>query len=1164
MNIWDLCIRRPVFTVMLVSAPLVLGLVSYNMLGVDLFPNVELPVVVVTTTLKGTSVEEMETSVTKPLEEIINTVNGIDELRSTTQEGLSRITVQFFLDKNRDVAAQEVRDKISTIMAQLPEGVDPPIIDKFDINAMPVMTIAVSGKRAMREITEIARKKIKEDLESVSGVGAVILVGGRQRAVNIIIDTDKLTSYHLSIDELRGALVRQNLELPGGRVDQGQRELVLRTMGRVETPAAFRELIIANQNGYPVRIRDVGRVEDTYEEPRGRSRLNGNDAVSLIVQKQSGANTVEVVNAVRKRLDRLTEALPPDIGTFVVKDQAKFIGRSIEEVKFHLVIAALLVGLTILLFIQDWRTTVIATLSIPASIISTFAFMYYMGYTLNNIVMLGLILAVGIVIDDAVVIHENIFRHMEEYGRTAKEAASAATREIALAVMATTMSLLVIFVPVIFMQGRVGRFFSSFGATVAFAIFMSMCISFTMTPMLCSRFLKMSKNHKGSKTNWFWRGVDGGYGWLLKWSLRHRWVIVLGCIGLLAVTPTLFRIVGFDFIPRDDQSEFEVAITMPEGYSLVQAEGVFAELEQRIGKLRGVTDVFSAIGDMSGRVSRGQGDVTAGTIYARMTDLEKRTIKWYDVGHWFNRLAGRTEDRNKYFTQFEVQADAREIMKQYPDLRVSVQDVAAFAAQGFRQAMIDFNLRGPDLNKLQSYSNEIMAWLRHDELRWAIAKEQPRHATMKDEELSRLVQSNLQKDPQFYQRMLGLAVERQKNPGVSDDEINRMVDERLKQEAEPYCAFKQTSYFVDVDTSLTLRKPELRVIPDRRRASDLGIPIQSIASTLNILVGGEPVSKYKELDEQYDVWLRADLPYRDRANSIQRLMILSPRAGLVELSNVADLVPAKGPATIDRFGMQRQVVVTANLEGNKALGDAVNDLSAYVRTMQLPVDYRWEFLGRAKTLHESNSGFLVAFLVSFLFMYMILAAQFESFIHPVTILLSLPLTLPFAIISLILLRTNLDIYAMFGLFMLFGIVKKNGILQVDYMNVLRGRGRPRDEAILEANHTRLRPILMTTVMLIAAMVPIALGQGPGAASRASIAKVILGGQSLSLLLTLLVVPVAYSMWDDLGNFVWRMSGSLRRTAKTDGAEDEAATNDGSFEQAAIVAVAPTVAAPIEA
>jgi hydrophobic/amphiphilic exporter-1 (mainly G- bacteria), HAE1 family len=1102
MAIWDLCIKRPVFTVMLVSAPLVLGLVAYRTLGVDLFPNVELPVVVVTTTLKGTSVEVMETSVTKPLEEIINTVNGIDELRSTTQEGISRITVQFFLDKNRDVAAQEVRDKISTIMAQLPEGVDPPIIDKFDINAMPVMTIAVAGKRAKQEITEIARKRIKEDIESLSGVGAAILVGGQQRAVNIWIDTDKLTSYHLSIAQVREALARENLELPGGRVDQGQREVVLRTMGRMETPAEFRDLIVANMHGYPVRIRDIGRVEDTYEEPRGEARLDGKAAVSLIVQKQSGANTVEVVERVRQRLEKIQPSLPPDITTFIVKDQAKFIVNSMEELKLHLVIAAFLVAGTILIFIRDWRTTIIATLSIPASIIATFAFMSFMGYTLNNIVMLGLILAVGIVIDDAVVVHENIFRHMEEYGRSAREAASTATREIALAVVATTFSLLVIFAPVIFMSGRVGKFFSSFGATVAFAIFMSMCISFTMTPMLCSRFLVLDKHH-GSKAGPIWRAVARMYGSLLHWALGHRWVIVLSCVLLLAATPSLFRAVGFDFIPRDDQSEFEVAVTMPEGYSLRQADELFAEIEGRIARLRGVTDVFSSIGDTSGRVSRGQGDVTIGNIYARMTDLEERTIKWYDVRHWGDGLLGRKPDPNQFFSQFEVQNDARRILAEYPDLRVSVQDVSAFQAQGFRQAMIDFNLRGPNLDDLQAYSDQIMAWMKRDPRTLGIAVERRGHRDWSETRILETVDANLKKDANFYGRL---------PPGKS--------------------------YFVDVDTSLTLRKPELLVNPDRRRASDLGVPVEAMSVTLQALVGGMPVSKYKEFDEQYDVWLRAELPNRDRKNSIARLMVPSLHTQssgepvLVELANVADLVPAKGPSTIDRYGMQRQVVVTANLEGNKALGEAADELEKYVASMHLPVEYRGEFLGRVKTLKESNGGFGIAFLVSFLFMYMILAAQFESFIHPITILVALPLTLPFAVVSLIALRTNLDIYAMFGLFMLFGIVKKNGILQVDYTNLLRARGMPRTAAILEANHTRLRPILMTTMMLIAAMVPIALGQGPGAASRGSLAKVILGGQTLSLLLTLLVTPVAYSFWDDLSIFGGRIFARLRGRAAT--------------------------------
>lgn len=1026
MSIWEICIRRPIFTAMLVSAPIVMGLASFMRLGVDLFPNVDLPIVSVTTTLRGASVEEMETGVTKPIEEIVNTVSGIDELRSTTKEGISQVTIQFVLEKDGAVAAQEVDAKVRTILSQLPEGTDTPIIDKFDLDASPVLTLAVSGRRDFREVTEIAKKRIKEDLEALPGVGAVILVGGRLRAINVYIDPDKLMKYEgLSIEDVRQALIRENQEQPGGRVDRGQSEMVLRTMGRVQDPADFAKLIVANRNGQPVRIEDIGRVEDSFEEPRGLSRLwvkginedagLGENAVSLIVQKQSGTNTVAIVDRVKTRVAKIEQQLPSDIEIEVIRDQSRFIKNSIHELQTHLLMAGVLVSLTILLFIRDWRTTIIATLAIPASMIATFAFMYALGLTLNNITMLGLILAVGIVVDDAVVVHENIFRHMEEYGRSAFEAAATATKEIALAVVATTLSLLVIFIPIAFMGGRVGRFFSSLGWVVGFSILMSMFVSFTMTPMLCAHFLKLDKEHHQSKGGWIWRIIEGAYGAILAWSLRHRWVIVVTTIGVLATTPKILGMIGKDFVPRDDQSEFEVAVTLPEGYSLARADAMLSEIDQRLRGVRGVTHTFLVIGDTTGRITHGQGDVTKGSIYCRLIDLHDRD-----------------------YTQFAVMNDARAILRDYPDLRAAVQDVSAIQGTGFRQVMVDLNLRGPDMDKLQEFSSQIVGWMR----------EQPQ--------------------------------------------------------------------YVDVDTSLSLRKPELRIQTNRERASELGVSIQAISSMTNVLVGGLPVSKYKEHDEQYDVWLRAEHEYRDEQETIARLAVPSskPDLGVVRLGNVANFEQAQGPSTIERFSRQRQVVISANLEG-KALGEGVADLGNFVRTLDLPSEYRWEFIGRAKTMDESTANFIIAFSLSFLFMYMILAAQFESLVHPITIMLALPLTIPFALMSLLMLRTNLDIYAMFGLFMLFGIVKKNGILQVDYTNVLRARGLPRDEAILESNHTRLRPILMTTVMLVAAMIPMALGRGPGAAARAGMAKVILGGQSLSLLLTLLVTPVAYSLWDDL-------------------------------------------------
>ncbi len=1027
MTIWDLCIRRPVFTTMLVSMPIVLGVFCYSRLGVELFPNVDMPLVTVTTTLRGASVEEMETSVTKPLEDVVNTIASIDELRSTTKEGISQVVVQFKLEKNGDVGAQEVDSKVRTILSRLPVGTDPPIIDKLAIDAAPVMTLAISGRRDPREVTEIARKQIKENLETMSGVGQVVIVGGRQRAIQVILDPDKLFKYeNLTVEDIRLALIRENREDPGGRVDRLQSELVLRTLGRLESPADFAKLIVGNRNGQPIRIEDVGRVEDSFEEPRSVSRLwvrehdagedaPGETSVSLTIQKQSGTNTVTVVDNVRRRLAEILPTLPSDIQVEVIRDQSRFVRHSMEEVKFHLVMAALLVSASILLFLRDWRTTIIATMAIPTSMIGTFAFMYALGFTINNFTMLGLILAIGIVVDDAVVVHENIFRHMEERGLSAWDAASSATGEIALAVVATTMSLVVIFAPIAFMGGQVGRFLSCFGWVVGFSVLLSMFISFTMTPALCSRFLKAEHGHATSKSGFIWRIIEGTYLYLLRVSLRHRWAVLVLALGILFSTPILFQIVGKDFVPQDDQSEFEVVATLPEGFSLERADQAMTEIDKRLRKVRGVTATFITIGDTTGRVTRGQGDVTSASIYCRMIDLSKRD-----------------------FSQRDAMTEARAIIADYPDLRAAVQEVAAISAAGFRQVDIDLNLLGPDMDKLKAYSDQVANWMRTQ-------------------------------------------------PG-----------------------------FVDTDTSISLRKPELRILPNRERLSDLGVSLQTVSTTANILVGGEPVSKFKERDEQYDVWLRAEAVNRKDIPSIARLGVPSTKApgGVVRLESVVRFEDAQGPNTIERFSRQRQVVISANLDG-KDMSRAVEELSAYMNGMELPPEYRYEFIGRAKMLKESNSNFALGFLLAFVFMYMILAAQFESMLHPISILAALPLTLPFAVLSLILLRTSLDIFAMLGLFMLFGIVKKNGILQVDYTNQLRDSGMGRDEAILEANRVRLRPILMTTVMLVAAMVPMALGQGPGAGTRASMAKVILGGQLLSLVLTLLITPVAYSLFDSM-------------------------------------------------
>jgi HAE1 family hydrophobic/amphiphilic exporter-1 len=1003
-----------VFTWVLVGIPVVMGAVAYFGLSVDLFPKVDFPVVAVSANLPGTSPQEMETSVTRHIEEAVNTVSGVDELHSTVREGMTVTMAQFVLEKDGDVAAQEVRDKLSSIMKLLPEGIETPLVDKFDLDAAPIMSIGVSGRRDVREVTEIAKREIQEILPKVPGVGRVFLSGGRTRAINVILDTHQLTSFGLSVEDVRRAILTQHLEVPGGIVQQGPRELVLRTLGRINSAAQFDELIITTRDGYPIRIKDVGRAEDSIEEPRGLTRLDGQNAVSLFIQKQSGANTVAVADGVLALLETIKKRLPADIHIEVVNDQSRFIRRSMEEVKFHLLLAAVLVSLTILLFIRDWRTTVIATLAIPTSIVPTFFFMSSMGFSLNNITMLALILAIGIVIDDAVVVHENIFRHMEEHGLDAMAAARKGTKEIGLAVMATSLSLVVIFLPVAFMGGMVGRFFSSFGLTVAFAIMMSLFVSFTLTPMLCSRFLKLEPSKAGqakSKSGYVYRLIDWFYGKALRFSLRWRIVVVGACVAVILSTPAIGRRLGVDLVPRDDQSEFQVTIITPEGYTLERADRVFAEIEDRLARLPGVVHRFTVIGENNNSAGKGQGDVTRGSIHLRLTDIQERA-----------------------YSQFDVMLRARKIMEDYPDLRSAVSDVSTIQASGQDSRIFQLVLSGPDLDRLSEYSEALIKKLR----------------TI---------------------------------PGL-----------------------------VDVDTTMSLRKPEVQISIDRDRASDLDIPVETIATTLNVLVGGQPISRFTEGTEQYDIWLRADKQFRGNPQTLSTLGVYSPKVGLVELSSLAKVTESRGPSQINRSNRQRTVTILANPDRISLL-DAQREAQQILAAMNLPPQYEAHFLGQSKTLAETGYYFLVALGLSILFMYLILAAQFESWSNPLAILAALPVTIPFGLLSLVLFGQRMDLYAMFGLFMLVGIVKKNGILQVDKTNELRRDGMERNAAILDANHTRLRPILMTTMMLIAAMVPIALGQGPGAGARASMAKVIIGGQMLSLLLALLVTPVTYSLLD---------------------------------------------------
>ncbi|MBM3737466.1 MAG: efflux RND transporter permease subunit [Acidobacteria bacterium] len=1009
----EVCIRRPVFATMLILFLVVMGLDSYRKLGVDFFPKVEFPIVTVQTVLRGAAPEEVESQVTKRIEEAVNTVSGIDDLSSISAEGVSFVTVQFVLDKDPDVAAQEVRDKVARVLPELPEDADPPVIDKLATDASPVINLVVSSPRDLRETTKLVDDRVKKSLESLAGVGQVRFVGARQRQIQIWLDTDRMFAYHLNVDQVRAAVRSQNVEIPGGNLQQGALETSVRTLGRIENPADFRRVIVANQ-GTPVRIGDFAGVVDGFEEVRSLARLDGTPAVVLEIRKQAGTNTLDVIHTVKERVAELRRFLPPDIKVAYTRDQSEFIEEAFNAVQEHLILGGFLAGVIVLLFMRSWRSTLIAAVAIPASIISTYTLMNMMGFTLNQITMLGLVLMVGIVIDDAIVVLENIFRMMEEKGMPPVQAAIHGTRDIGLAVMATTLSLVIIFLPVAFMEGIVGRFMSSFGFTAAFAIMVSLLVSFTLTPMLCSRFLKIS--HSGeTKDTWLFRAFAAPYRAMLRWSMAHRWVVALGCLLVTLSTGPLFMGIGKSFLPTDDQSEFEILVKLPVGTSIDGTDAMLRKMEAEVRKLPGVKNLLTVIGADQRR------SVDRGSILVELV---------------------KPGQRQK--TQDELMSMARADLAQFKGVNVAVQLPALISGADNRELL--FYIQGPDLRQLDRYAAAIKARL-------------------------------------------------QQVPGL-----------------------------VDLDTNYEPGKPELRVVINRDRAADLNVNVSSIATAVRTLVAGDTqVTTYREGDDRYDVQLRVAEEYRNSAYALNRLFVPSSSIGNVPLANIARFEPATGPAQITRYNRQRQVMMMANIAPGQSLSNVLDILNQTVEDLKMPAEYRTGTIGRTKEFGRAGKAYMFAFLLSLALMYMILAAQFESFIDPVTILLSLPLSVPFALLSLMAARENFSIiYSSVGILVLFGIVKKNAILQIDHIKALRAEGKDRLEAIVRGCEDRLRPILMTTASLVAGMIPLALGGGAGSGSRRTVAIAVIGGQSLCLLLTLLVTPVAYSMFDDVQAFLRRL------------------------------------------
>ncbi len=1057
----EICVHRPVFATVIVLFLTVVGGFSFFTLGVDRFPKIDLPTISVRTSNPGAAPEEIEAEITDVIEGALNTVPGVEEMRSSSSRGSSNVTLTFNLEKDPDVAFQEIQQKLSTVVNRLPESADPPVAQKSDPDSDPVLMYTISAPRDVMSLTELIENLVVERLENADGVAEVFMWGARTPQIRVNVNPDRLRAYNIPVTDVSAAIRSQNQEMPGGNIVEGQRTFGVRTMSKLTEVEQFNNVVIATRNGFPIKISDIGSAEKTGGEPSSAASLDGVTSVSVGIRKQAGANTIAVINNVKTRMEVIKAQLPAEMNVATIRDQSEFIENSLHAIEEHLVLGALFAAIIVFIFLWNFRSTFIAALAIPVSIIAAFAAIAAFGFSLNQMTMLALTLMVGIVIDDAIVVLENIYRFVEEKGMDPFQAAIEGTREIGLAVLATTMSLLAVFIPVGFMTGIVGRFMSSFGLTAAAAIAVSLIVSFTLTPMLAARWIKRKEEEKrrrgeeetfvethevddkeirnpqseirnDSKSGWFWRKIDGTYTWLLKLSMRHRWAIVLICVLTVASIVPLYKFVGMAFLPDEDESLFRINVRGPQGTSLSATQSILDRISRDIrAEMPGVKNTLVLAG-----FGRGSGS-NNGFINVSLVPVAERSK-----------------------SQADLINQARQLVRKYTskDYQVTVSGSSSIGQSiglGRGGSSVGMYIAGPDMAKLTEYANALV------------------------EEM---------KDVPLYR---------------------------------------------DPDTSIEVGNPEIRVVIDRTKAADLGVRAGDVAQALNILSAGQIVSTYSEGSQQYDVIVRAEEQYRRDRNNFKYFTVASTggtslannaaaanggstasRPGIVDLERVIKINEGVAPSSINRLNRQRQVTVSAGLPPNTSESDAVAQLQQFAQDLNMPAEYITGVTGQSKELEKAYNAFLYAFLLSFVFMYLILAAQFESFIHPVTILLTLPLAVPFALLSTALAGQTLNIFSALGILLLFGIVKKNAILQIDHTNTLRARGLSRYDAIIQANRDRLRPILMTTLALVAGMIPLTLGTGAGAATNRSIGILVVGGQSLCLLLTLLAVPVFYSLFDD--------------------------------------------------
>ena len=1030
----EFSIRRPVAATMMIAVLVVFGLIGLTRLGVSLFPDVDFPMVTVTTVWENAMPEEVDNQITDKLEDAISSVSGIKHINSQSMQSQSRIVVEFELNKDVDVASQEIRDKISTKLRELPDDAETPIIDKLDINAQPIIWLSISGQQSIEDITKVADEQIRPMLQKISGVGEVRVGGGRKKEAHLWLNRRSLAAYGIGVDEVIRAVKAQHVEVPGGKIESRDKEFLIRTFGEFENPREFDELIVAWREGVPIRLKDVGLAKAAREESMAVARFTtkegGAKTVGLGISPRSGANQVAIAHRVKEVLPRIKAILPEGMMVQVATDTTRFIERSIEEVQFQLLLGAVIAALVIFIFLQNIRTTLISAVAIPTSIVATFACMYWLGFTMNNMSMLALITAVGLVIDDAIVMVENIFRHRTSLGKGPFQAAFEGSGEIAFAVVATTVALAGVFLPVAFMGGLVGRFFYEFAVTLAFAVICSTFVALTVVPMLSARFLTV-KEKKAGRFNLFNRMMDGisnAYRPLMSWCLRHRFLVLLVGAASLVVGGYVFSLLGKEFITEDDQGRFMLRMETPLAYSTEKTDRVLMSLEKKMIELPEIDHFFSI---------SGYGGSNKGLAIVTMVAHDKRAK-----------------------SQKQIQAKVRRMLAEMPDVRGSVTSISPLGA-GSRNEDVQFVVSGPSIEVLDKSTNHLMEVLR---------------AT----------------------------------PG-----------------------------YVGVTRNLEIGKPEIKVSIDRERAADLGVRVNDIATAVAALMGGVKIGDYKEGGKRYDIRVRLLDRQRVLPEDINRIYVRAADGRLLDVKSFVTIKTSVGPSVINRLDRSRSATIYANLEG-KVLGDAMPEVMRIAREI-LPEGYTANFIGKAETFAETLYYILFAFVLAVVLTYMVLAAQFESFIQPFAIMVGLPLSFIGAFGLLFLLGNTFNLFSMIGLVLLVGLATKNGILLIDYANQLRAKGENVHEALIEAGATRMRPIMMTAVSTIGGVIPVALGLGVGAESRQPMAVAIAGGMISSTVLTLVIMPVIYSYLDQMVNWKWlkRMQAAMMAKRRTPAQREDA-------------------------